>query len=42
MTKHIKISQNQHTDKVVDVIVAVQEQFPPRIKRRTELEKETR
>ena len=41
-TKYIKIWQNQHTDKVVDVTVAVQEQVPPRIKRRTELEKETR
>ena len=41
-TKYIKISQNQHTDRVVDVTVAVQEQVPPRIKRRTEFEKETR
>ena len=29
-TKYIKISQNQHTDKVVDVTVAVQEQVLPR------------
>ena len=41
-TTYVKISQNQHTERVVDVTVAVEEQVPPRIKRRTEFEKETR
>ena len=41
-TKYIKISQNQQTDKVVDVAAAVQERVPPRITRCTELQKETR
>ena len=35
-TKYIKISQNQYTDKVVDVIVVIQKQVSPRINRRTE------
>ena len=35
-TKYIKISQNQHTDKVVDVTVVMQKQVSTRIKRRTE------
>ena len=35
-TKNIKISQNQYTDKVVDVTVVIQKQVSPRIKRRTE------
>ena len=28
-TKHIKITQNQYTDKVVDVSVEMQRHFPP-------------
>ena len=35
-TKYINISQNQYTDKVVDVIVVIQKQVSHRIKRRTE------
>ena len=35
-TKCIKISQNQYTDKVVDVTFVIQKQVSLRIKRRTE------
>ena len=41
-TEYIKIHQNQYTDKVVDVSVEVQKQFPQRqTKAQKELEKET-
>ena len=35
-TKYVKISQNQYTDKVVDVTVVIPKQDSTRIKRRTE------
>ena len=35
-TRYIKISQNQYTDKVVDVTVVIQKQVSSRIKRRAE------
>ena len=42
-TKHIKITQNQYTDKVVDVTVVRQEPVSQKSNyERTELEKETR